>query len=122
MKIFLYPLFLVSLLELILLSQTKSRVLATEAQRSPLQPIAQATPAQYSFEDYKKECLQRATREKLPPDVAQDLCNCTINQFRSQYTIEQFRALVRTSKNNSTAAETLTEVGEVCFEEVLYEE
>lgn len=117
MKSLLYSLFLFSPLNLILSSSTSSLlwVYATTSVKS--QPIAQ-----YSFEDYKKECLQRATREQLPQDVAQDLCNCTIARFRSQYNIDEFRALVQKSKNNSTAAETLSSVGESCFEEVLYEE
>jgi hypothetical protein len=83
--------------------------------------IAQS-PSTDSFEDYKKECLQRATSEKLPADVAQELCNCTIARFRSQYTLEEFRALVQKSKSDKTAAQTLTSVGEACFDEVMYEE
>jgi hypothetical protein len=75
-----------------------------------------------SFEDYRKECLQRATSEKLPADVAEELCNCTIARFRSQYTLEEFRALVQKSKSDKTAAQTLTAVGEACFDEVMYEE
>jgi hypothetical protein len=117
MKTLLYSLFLFNPLDLTLSSSTLNLLFVNATTNLKSQPIAQ-----YSFEDYKKECLQRATREKLPQDVAQDLCNCTINQFRSQYSIDEFRALVQKSKNNSTAAETLTSVGESCFEEVLYEE
>lgn len=83
--------------------------------------IAQSSSTD-SFEDYKKECLQRATSEKLPADVAEELCNCTIARFRSQYTLEEFRSLVQKSKSDKTAAQTLTSVGEACFDEVMYEE
>lgn len=113
MKLVLCPLVFFGILTFSSLANSKE--LATER-------VAQASSAQYTFEDYKQECLQRATREKLPQDVAQDLCNCTINKFRSQYTIEQFRSLVQKSKSNATAAQTLTSIGEACFEEVLYEE
>ncbi|OKH23197.1 hypothetical protein NIES593_10130 [Hydrococcus rivularis NIES-593] len=112
MKTVLHNLFLIGILELTLSSPAKSRILS----------VAQASSTQYTFEDYRKECLQRATREKLPQDVAEDLCNCTINRFRSRYTLEEFRSLVKKSKNNTAAAETLTAVGESCFEEVMYEE
>ncbi|NJK48166.1 hypothetical protein HC931_08275 [Candidatus Gracilibacteria bacterium] len=117
MTTLLYSLFLLNSLYLTFSSSASSFFLVNTTSSIKSQPIAQ-----YSFEDYKKECLQRATNEKLPPDVAQDLCNCTMNQFRSQYSIDEFRTLVQKSKNNSTAAETLSLVGESCFEEVLYEE
>lgn len=117
MKTLLYVLFLLNPLDLTLFSSTSSFLLANATNSLKSQSVAQ-----YSFEDYKKECLQRATNEKLPPDVAQDLCNCTMNRFRSQYSINEFRDLVQKSKNNPTAADTLTSVGESCFEEVLYEE
>jgi Cft2 family RNA processing exonuclease len=96
--------------------------LAASSQVSANEILAQASSNQYTFEDYRKECLQRATSQKLPQDVAQDLCNCTINRFRSQYTIEQFRSLVQRSKTNTEAQETLAATGEACFEEVLYED
>lgn len=74
-----------------------------------------------SFEDYKKECLQRATQEGLPKDIAEDLCQCTMTQFRQQYSIDKFRELVRKSKTDKNAQRTLSNVGESCFEEILYE-
>jgi hypothetical protein len=88
----------------------------------PSLQVSQAISSEYSFADYHKECLNRATRQKLPRDAAEDLCNCTINKFRTQYTIQEFRSLVQKSKSNTSAAETLSAVGESCFEEVLYEE
>lgn len=84
--------------------------------------IAQTVVSQYSFDDYKKECLGRATQEGLTPDVAEELCTCTIAKFQSRYSLEEFRALIQQSKTNKTDAETLTSVGEACFEEILYED
>jgi hypothetical protein len=92
-----------------------------EAKASGKKPLVQSTSSRYSFEDYKKECLQRARKEGLSKEDAEKLCTCTINRFRSRYTIVQFRSLVQKSKTNKAARATLTQVGEQCFEEILYE-
>ena len=84
------------------------------------QLIAQS--ASNSFEDYRQQCLRRIAREGLRGEVAQDICNCVINKFRSRYSLAQFRSLIQRAKTNKTAARTLSEVGEACFEEILYEE
>lgn len=122
MKITFYQLSLISLCWLTLSSIVDSKLLADEVVILGSQEIAQNTSPQYSFEDYKKECLQRSATEGLPPQDAQKLCNCTINRFRDRYSIQEFRALIQKSKNNKTAAETLSQVGESCFEEILYEQ
>jgi hypothetical protein len=83
--------------------------------------VARSATVPTSFQDYHKTCRQRATAEGLPPDVAQDLCNCTIKKFQSQYTLNQFQALVKKATNDKNSQRTLTQVGEACFEEVLYE-
>jgi hypothetical protein len=83
--------------------------------------VAQSASVPNSFEDYRKTCLQRATGEGLPRDVAEDLCNCTIKTFQARYTLSQFQALVQKSKTNKNAQRTLTDVGEACLDEVLYE-
>ncbi|MGK7875508.1 MAG: hypothetical protein AB4426_20070 [Xenococcaceae cyanobacterium] len=77
---------------------------------------------QYSFDDYKKECIQRSMAEGLPLEEAETLCTCTINEFQARYTIEEFKKLTQEAKENEEAAEMLTEVGYSCFEEILFEE
>lgn len=121
MNALIYPFLIANLLDAASSSVLKNERLAVKATSASLS-VAQAVSSQYSFEDYHKECLGRATSEKLPLDAAKDLCNCTIAKFRSQYNIQEFRALVQKSKSNPSAAETLSAVGESCFEEVLYEE
>jgi hypothetical protein len=111
MRTLYYSIFAIALLETSLSLAIQSPALANKASSD-----------RTSFEDYKQECLRRSNQEKLPQDVAQDLCNCTIKKFQSQYTLEEFRALVKKSQNNTVAAENLSAVGEACFEEVLYEE
>ena len=72
--------------------------------------------------NYLKSCMQRSQAEGLPQEQAQSLCSCTISRFQSQYTIEQFKALTEAAKDNPEAAAALTDVGESCFEEILYVE
>jgi hypothetical protein len=74
-----------------------------------------------SFEDYQKDCLKRVRQQGLADDVGLDICKCTMTQFRSQYNIQQFRNLVQKAKADKTIARKLSEVGEACFEKVLYE-
>jgi hypothetical protein len=95
-------------------------VLAENLRREIPQQVAQNSAS--AFESYRKECLQRVTRQGLRGQVAQDICNCAINKFRSRYSIAQFQNLIQKSKTNKTAARTLSDVGEACFEEVLYQE
>jgi hypothetical protein len=95
-------------------------VLGRELKRAIHQQVAQSSAN--TFDNYRKECLQRVTRQGLRGQVAQDICNCVITKFRSRYSIAQFRDLIQKSKTNKAAARTLSDVGEACFEEVLYEE
>ena len=84
---------------------------------------AQTKPNQNTFEEYYKECLSRTIQKKLPPDVAKELCDCTIKTFRQRYSLSQFRELVRKSnQGDRPSSQTLTAVGEACFDQVLYEE
>jgi hypothetical protein len=118
MKLKWFPLTLISLLSFSLALGTDG-ILAQN--KKPVPQRVNPNSSSYSFEDYKKECLVRAGREGLGPDVAEELCNCTINNFRSHYSIQQFRALVQKSKTDKVSARTLSDVGEACFDEVLYE-
>lgn len=95
--------------------------LAKEVKQSAGGRVTQNATVPTSFQDYHKQCLQRATGEGLAQDIAQDLCNCTIKTFQSRYNFSQFRAIVAKSKTDRTAARTLTQVGETCFDQVLYE-
>lgn len=82
-----------------------------------LTPIASVN----SFEDYHKECIKRVHQQGLAEDIGQDICKCTMTQFRSQYNIQQFRNLVQKAKTDKPSARQLSDVGEACFEKVLYE-
>jgi hypothetical protein len=72
--------------------------------------------------NYENECLDRAQKEGLPPYAAQSLCDCTIKQFRKTYTAEKFKELNQQAKTNQEIANKLREVGESCFEDLLFED
>jgi hypothetical protein len=112
----------ISILPLTLSMLGTSASQASQSKRPNPQRTSQTISAQYSFDNYRQECLQRASREGLPTETANELCSCTISSFRNRYTIQQFRTLVQKSKTDKAAAQTLSEVGEACFEQVLYEQ
>lgn len=72
--------------------------------------------------NYKQECLKQSQKEGLPPAAAETVCNCVINDFRKRYNPVEFKKLTEQAKTNRSVAQKLREVGETCFEEVLYEE
>lgn len=75
-----------------------------------------------SFDNYHRECLQKATQQGLASASANDLCNCTMSKIRSQYTLQQFQTLVQKSKNDRATAQRLSAIGESCLDSVLYEQ
>ncbi len=84
-------------------------------------PASPLLAASSSFEDYRQECLQRVKKQGLADDVGRDLCNCTIDEFKKKYSLQDFQKLIQKSKGNKASAKSLATVGEVCFEKVLYE-
>ena len=92
--------------------------------------VAKDTPGSNAIEpyppefvqDYSQECLQTSMGEGLEATEARTLCRCTINEFQNQYTLEEFKRLTAKSATDKTAENTLIEVGQVCFEQVLYEQ
>ncbi len=72
--------------------------------------------------EYQQECLTQAQGEGLPLEVAESLCDCTLGEFRNHYTLTKFQELNQQAKNNPDINQQLTEVGEVCFEDILFAE
>lgn len=93
---------------------------------SPFETMAQETPKNQYPEDfvqqYMADCKERSVTEGVPPEDTETFCTCTLNEFQSQYTLEQFKKLTADSKENQDAADALSEVGFSCFEPILYEE
>ena len=69
-------------------------------------------------EAYQASCKINAVTEGLSTEKADILCDCTLNQFQSKYTLEKFQKLIKMSANEETPEE-LIEVGEVCAEKLI---
>ncbi len=81
----------------------------------------QEYPQEYS-QNYLQECKATAMTEGLPDIEAETLCNCTLREFQQKYTLDEFKDLNKRSETDTTASDALVEVGEFCFEEILFEE
>lgn len=80
---------------------------------------------QYSadfIQDYNQECIQTSMSEGLDEVDAQKLCDCTVEEFQRQYSMEEFQQLTLASATDAEAETALVEVGQFCFEQILYEE
>ena len=78
-------------------------------------------PAEF-VRDYNQECLQTSLNEGLTEPEAKNLCDCTINEFERQYSLEEFQQLTTASATDPEAETALIEVGQFCFEQILYEQ
>jgi len=74
-----------------------------------------------TFEGYKKQCLAKIQNSGIKGTLAQDICSCTIANFKQRYSLEAFNQVVQKSKTDKTTANQLAAVGEECFEKYLYE-
>lgn len=95
----------------LLVSEAKSQTPNLPSQTKYPQDFADA---------YQASCKINAVTEGLSPEQAEILCNCTLNKFQSKYTLERFQELLKTAAKEETPEE-LTEVGELCAEELIEE-
>ncbi|GAB4525746.1 MAG: hypothetical protein Tsb0014_05360 [Pleurocapsa sp.] len=109
--------FYFSFLSFILL--ISSSAVAAETQDNP--NVTETYPTEF-VSDYTKECTQTSMEEGLTDTEAKTLCQCTIDEFQSQYTLEEFKKLTAASATDENASNTLIEVGQGCFESILYEQ
>lgn len=106
-----------SLLTFLLL--ISSSTIATETKNND--DFTETYPPEF-VSDYAQECTQTSMEEGLTAKEAQTLCQCTISEFQRQYTLEEFKKLTAASATDETAENTLIEVGQICFESILYEQ
>ncbi len=78
-------------------------------------------PAEF-VQNYNQECIQTSMGEGLDEVGAKKLCKCTLNKFQQQYSLEEFKKLTAASATDQQAQNNLVEVGQVCFEQILYEQ
>jgi hypothetical protein len=90
------------------------------AQDNQSKPKTNTYPPEYVIE-YLQNCVKTSMQEGLLQPEAKTLCDCTLNKFQQKYTLEEFKRLTAASKTDQTAADALVEVGQLCFETILYE-
>jgi hypothetical protein len=89
--------------------------------QNPTSNTRQPYPAQF-VRDYSNECLQTSMAEGLEELEARQLCQCTLDEFQKQYSLQEFKKLTAASATDKTAENSLIEVGQLCFESLLYEQ
>lgn len=105
------------LLALFLLTSSSVSVAQTPANSE----VAEVYPPEF-VSDYSQECVQTSMAEGLEAAEAENLCDCTIQEFQRQYTLQEFKQLTADSVADKNAENELIEVGQVCFEQLLYEQ
>lgn len=109
--------FYLSLLGLSLLSLNGAAV----AQENPQEQAANQYPAEF-VRNYNQECIQTSIEEGLAEAEAKQLCDCTLQEFEQQYNLEEFQELTAASTTDQEAETALIDVGQFCFEQILYEQ
>lgn len=71
--------------------------------------------------NYNQQCLVRSQKEGLAFDSAKTVCDCTIKTLRKKYNAQKFKEITKKSETDKKIANQLREIGEVCFEEILFE-
>ena len=89
--------------------------------QSPEESSAAAKYDPEFIQQYNQECIQTSMAEGLDSIAAKKLCNCTISKFQQNYTQVEFINLTTSSANDKQAESALIEVGQICFEQALYE-
>ena len=110
--------FYISGLTIFLLTINNVAIAATSAVKSGQ---VEAYPPEF-VKDYAQECIQTSVGEGLSEPEAKNLCQCTIRQFQQQYTLKEFKELTAAAETDDTANNSLIEVGQICFENILYEQ
>ena len=77
-------------------------------------------PDEYAKE-YHQECMTASTAEGLAEPDAKELCECTLTKFQQEYSLESFKELNAKAEEDQESANALVEVGQTCFESILYE-
>lgn len=111
-QLFPINLVLANLTSLILLSFSGSVALA--------ETPTDVYPTEY-VQQYQKDCMAASTEEGLTEPDAEKLCECTLTKFQQEYSLEAFKELNAKAEEDQDSANALVEVGQLCFESILYE-
>ncbi|MGK7940085.1 MAG: hypothetical protein AB4062_08035 [Crocosphaera sp.] len=86
--------------------------------------LAQNKQAKDSFERfYHESCIPGATAVGFSQSEAAEICTCTVKTLREKYPTDEAFSPVYTRYTNGdqTARITLTRYGEVCYDNILWE-
>ncbi|NET45815.1 hypothetical protein [Okeania sp. SIO2B3] len=109
---------LITVFLLTLVSIAYCSLLVSEAKSQTPKLLSQNEYPQDFTEAYQASCKINAVTKGLSTEQAETLCDCTLNQFQSKYTLEKFRKLMNKAAKEETPEE-LIEVGEFCAEELI---
>ncbi|NES78318.1 MULTISPECIES: hypothetical protein [unclassified Okeania] len=109
---------LVTVFLLTLVSIAYCSLLVSEAKSQTPKLLSQNEYPQDFTEVYQASCKINAVTKGLSTEQAETLCDCTLNQFQSKYTLEKFQKLMNKAAKEETPEE-LIEVGEICAEELI---
>jgi hypothetical protein len=76
-----------------------------------------STPYQYPEAEqqaYLSACQQVSTEQGFSPQQATNLCQCTLEQFKNKYTLDQFRELYSTAHQNDKVPIEFIKAGISC--------
>lgn len=63
---------------------------------------------------YMQDCTAKFVAGEIPPQQAEQLCNCMLNQFQAQYTVDELIILTQEASEDEEAFNSFMEIGAVC--------
>ena len=64
---------------------------------------------------YMNDCTASAVAGEIPPQQAEQLCSCMLNELQAQYTVDELIALTQeASEGGEEALDNFFKVGQVC--------
>lgn len=114
-----YPLIRIRLFYFILFLGFGLYPVSTLAQNTATPPQPKYKYPQEIVNAYISSCSQRSIQEGLTPQQAKTVCQCTINQFQSRYSFEQFIKIYTQAQKSKESPDEFVDVGIECAEKLL---
>ncbi|MGK7951566.1 MAG: hypothetical protein AB4368_22965 [Xenococcaceae cyanobacterium] len=113
-------LFSISSLILTIFTSIELALAEAKISASDLTSTTYQYPSDY-VQNYTQNCIRTSMEEGLSEEDARTLCDCTLDRFQKKYSLSEFKQLTLDSQTDENAANSLIEVGELCFESILFE-
>lgn len=88
------------------------------AQNSQTQPKPKYQYPQQLVNAYLSGCKQRSIKEGLTEQQATSVCQCTINQFQSRYSADQFLKMYSQAQKAKEPPDEFVDIGLECAERI----